>query len=207
MKHSTAFIHCLGGKRGWKVEGSHSVSRGLREGTLRTEFFIILGGGLPGWKDGQPIYHRVTQETQRCCKTISKGPRGLQPLILWATAGISLTALALGETSESRGSNRVCGLVKTSQVTILPSTNTGTLLALSIFSSACRFCYVLSLWFSRSLPSSLLSLSLHHPAHHFGLLVTWLSCDMILSNPWFYPFPVDYFSPQHSVYPEMKVFL
>lgn len=44
----------------------------------------------------------VTQEIQRCCKTVAKGSRHLQTPILWAIAGISFEAFTLGEGGDSK---------------------------------------------------------------------------------------------------------
>ena len=45
------------------------------------------------------------------------------------------------------------------------------------------------------------------PFTSLNWLVTWLSFDMILFNSSFYIFRIDYFSPCHSIYPEMKTSL
>lgn len=147
----------------------------------------------------------------RCWKTIPTGSRGCRPLMTWATVGISSPAFAWHEGSDRQGSSRICALVRTSQLIICP-THTGTL---PFLSDCCFLLY--AVLFSWSPPSSLLSpsppptLTPHPtpppPSQHSGLLETWLSCDMILSNPSCFPFLVDYFSLCHFIYPEVKAFL
>ena len=64
-----------GGKRLWTGKGEPGVPKDLRARRLPTALFTITGGGRPGCKGGQPPYHGVTQESQRCCRPCPKAPR------------------------------------------------------------------------------------------------------------------------------------
>lgn len=74
------------------------------------------------------------------------------------------------------------------------------LLWLSLISECHRLMFMVSP-FSTAVPLTSL------PFTSLNWLVTWLSFDMILFNSSFYIFGIDYFSPCHSIYPEMKTFL